>query len=114
MNLEELIRLCERLSESVNLGPGLQNALFAMPEARATIATLRHEISANDIRERLAEVETSIEKWFSLDDWRGHDQGQSFQQDLYANIFRLKNSVRLWYSSRSPSLDLRFGMEIAM
>lgn len=103
MNLEELTRLCERLSESVGLGPGLQNALYAMPEARAAIATLRREITANDIRDRLAEIETSFEKSFTLEDWRGHDHGQSFRQALYANIFRLKTSIRLWYSSRSAS-----------
>jgi|SRR5271168_672167 len=103
MNLEELTQLCERLSESVGLGPGLQNALFAMPEARAIIATLRREITANDIRDQLAKIEASFEKWFTLEDWRGHDQGQSFQQDLYASIFRLKTSIRLWYSSQSGS-----------
>ena len=101
MNLEELTQHCDSLSESVGLGPGRQNALFALPEARTTIAILRGAITANDIRDRLAEIESSFETWFTLDDWRGHDQGQSFQQDLYANILRLKMSIRLWYSSRS-------------
>src|SRR5271166_2694893 len=100
MDLEELTQLCDRLTESVSLGPGLQNALFAMPEARATIATLRREITAFDIRDELATIEALFEKWFTLEAWRGHDQGQSFQHDLYANIFRLKTSIRLWHASR--------------
>jgi hypothetical protein len=103
MDLEELTQLCDRLTESVSLGPGLQNALFAMPEVRATIATLRREITAFDIRDELATIEASFEKWFTLDTWRGHDQGQSFQHDLYADIFRLKTSIRLWHASRSAS-----------
>lgn len=103
MNLEELTRLCERLSESVSLGPGVQNALFALPEVRATIAALRGEISAREVRKQLVQVARAFDKWFTERDWRGHDQGESFQQDLYANINKLKVGIQLWYSSRSAS-----------
>jgi|HubBroStandDraft_2_1064218.scaffolds.fasta_scaffold1957385_1 hypothetical protein len=103
MNLEEVTRLCERLSESVSLGPGVQNALFALPEARSTIAALRGEISAREVRKQLVQVERAFDKWFTERDWRGHDQGESFQRDLYANINKLKVGIQLWYSSRSAS-----------
>jgi hypothetical protein len=103
VDAEEATRLCESLWDSVSLGPGVQNAVFAMPEVRASIERLRGEIAANDVRRRLLEIETLFEKWFSDRDWRGHDQGRSFQRDLYSKIKILRTSVKLWYSSRSIS-----------
>jgi hypothetical protein len=96
-------RLCEDLWESVGLGPGVQNALFAMPDVHASIERLRGEIGANDVRQRLLEIERLFEKWFSDRDWREHDQGRSLQQDLYSKIKNLRTNVRLWYSLRSTS-----------
>jgi hypothetical protein len=101
LDAEEATRLCESLWDSVGLGPGIQNALFAMPEVRASIERLRGEIAAIDIRRRLIEIETLFEKWFSDRDWRGHDQGRSFQRDLYSKIKNLRTDVRLWYSLRA-------------
>jgi hypothetical protein len=103
LDAEEATRLCESLWDSVSLGPGVQNAGFAMPEVRATIERLRGEIVANDVRGRLLEIEPLFEKWFSDRDWRGHDQGRSFQRDLYSKIKNLRTNVKLWYSSRSIS-----------
>jgi hypothetical protein len=37
MSAKEAMRLCESLSDTVDLGPGVQNELFALPEARAAI-----------------------------------------------------------------------------
>jgi hypothetical protein len=37
MSAEEAMRLCESLSDTVDLGPGVQNELFALPEACASI-----------------------------------------------------------------------------
>lgn len=96
-------RLCEDLWDSVGLGPGFQNALFAMPDVHASIEQLRGEIAANDVRQRLLEVERLFEKWFSDHDWRGHDQGRSLQEDLYSKIKNLRTNVKLWYSLRSTS-----------
>jgi hypothetical protein len=103
LDAEEATRLCESLWDSVDLGPGIQNALFAMPEVRASIERLRGEVAIIDVRRRLVEIETLFEKWFSDRDWRGHDQGRSFQRDLYSTIKNLRTSVRLCYSSRSTS-----------
>jgi hypothetical protein len=103
LGVEEATRLCESLWESVSLGPGVQNAVFAMPEVRASMERLRGEMAANDSRLRLLEIETLFEKWFSDRDWRGHDQGRSFQRDLYSKIKNLRTNVKLWYSSRSTS-----------
>jgi hypothetical protein len=104
LEAEEATRLCESLWNSVSLGPGVQNALFAMPEVRACIDRLRDEIAANEIRRRLLAIERLFEKWFSDRDWRGHDQGRSFQRDLYSEIKNLRTNVRLSYSVRSTSL----------
>ena len=101
LDAEEATQLCESLWDSVSLGPGVQNAVFAIPEVRGTIERLRGEITANDVSRRLVEIETLFEKWFSDRDWRGHDQGRSFQRDLYSKIRNLRINVKLWYSSRS-------------
>jgi hypothetical protein len=98
LDAEEATRLCESLWDSVSLGPGVQNALFAMPEASASIERLRSEIGAKDVRDRLFEIERLFEQWFSTRDWRGHDQGRSFQRDLYSQIKHLRTGVKLWYS----------------
>jgi hypothetical protein len=103
LDAEEATRLCEGLWDSVSLGPGVQNAVFAMPEVRASIERLRGEMAANDVRRKLLEVETLFEKWFSDRDWRGHDQGRSFQRDLYSKIRNLRTNLKLWYSSRSAA-----------
>ncbi len=101
LDAEEATRLCESLWDSVSLGPGTQNALFAIPEVRASIERLRSEIAANDVQGRLFEIEGLFEKWFSSRDWRGHDQGRSFQRDLYSKIKNLRTNVKLWYTARS-------------
>jgi hypothetical protein len=103
MSAQEAMRLCESLSDTVDLGPGVQNELFALPEACASIQRLRETIKAGDIRRRLLEIETSFGKWFTEREWRGHDQGQSFQRDLYANLDKLKASIQLMYSEQSLS-----------
>jgi|ERR1700722_10550748 hypothetical protein len=100
---EKAAQLCESLWDSVSLGPGVQNAVFAMPEVRDSIKSLRGEIAANDVRRTLTEIEVLFEKWFSERDWRGHDQGRSFQRELYSKIRNLRTNVKLWYSSRSMS-----------
>jgi hypothetical protein len=97
-DVEEAIRLCQSLWDSVSLGPGVQNALFAIPEVRASIERLRSEITAHDVRNRLFEIEGLFDKWFSTQDWRGHDQGRSFQRNLYSTIKNLRTGVKLWYS----------------
>ena len=103
LDAEEATRLCEGLWNTVSLGPGVQNALFAMPEVRASIDRLRIEMATNDVRRGLLEVERLFEKWFSERDWRGHDQGRSFQRDLYSKIKNLRTDIRLWYSMRSTA-----------
>jgi hypothetical protein len=105
LGAEEATRLCETLWDSVSLGPGIQNSVFAMPEVRASIERLRGEIAANDVRGRLLEIETLFEKWFSDREWRGHDQGRSLQRDLYSKIKNLRTNVKLWCSSRSTPYD---------
>jgi hypothetical protein len=95
--------LCESLWESVSLGPGLQNALFAKHEVRGCIERLHSEIPGNDVRYKLLEIEALFEKWFSERDWRGYDQGRSFQHDLYSTIKILRTNVRLWYSFAGKS-----------
>ena len=102
-DVEKATQLCESLWDSVSLGPGVQNAVFAMPEVRDTIERLRSEIAANDVSRSLFEIEMLFERWFSDRDWRGHDQGRSFQRELYSQIRNLRTSVKLWYSSRSMS-----------
>jgi hypothetical protein len=104
LDAQAAIRHCEMLWDSVSLGPGEQNALFAIPEAREAIAILRREIDAGDVRQRLTQIESSFETWFSPNNWRGSDKGQSFQRDLYANINNLKISIRHWYASRAGSV----------
>ncbi|MGB6307204.1 MAG: hypothetical protein WBF89_05365 [Steroidobacteraceae bacterium] len=101
MNAQEAMRLCESLSDTVDLGPGVQNEVFALPEARASIQRLREAIAASDIRRRLLDIENSFGKWFTERDWRGHDQGRSFQRDLFAELHKLKTSIQLWYSAQS-------------
>jgi hypothetical protein len=101
LDAQEATRLCESLWNSVSLGPGVQNALFAMPEVHAAIDRLRGEITADDVRRRLLEIERLFEKWFSDRDWRGHDQGRSFQRDLYSKIKIVRTHVKLWYSVRT-------------
>ena len=103
LGAEQATQLCESLWDSVSLGPGVQNAVFAMPEVRDTIERLRSEIAANDVSRSLFEIEMLFERWFSDRDWRGHDQGRSFQRELYSQIRNLRTSVKLWYSSRSMS-----------
>jgi hypothetical protein len=103
LGAEQATLLCESLWDSVSLGPGVQNAVFAIPEVRATIERLRIEIAANDVSRRLLEIERLFDQWFSERDWRGHDQGRSFQRDLYSEIRNLRTNVNLWYSSGSMS-----------
>jgi hypothetical protein len=103
VDAEEAIRLCESLWDSVSLGPGVQNALFAIADVHASIERLRDAIVANDVRSRLIEIEGLFEKWYSGRDWRGQDQGRSFQRDLYSKIRNLRTNVKLWYTLRSTS-----------
>ena len=103
LDAEDATRLCESLWNSVSLGPGVQNALFAMPEVHTSIDFLEREITANDVRRGLLEIEMLFERWFSDRDWRGHDQGRSFQRELYSKIKDLRTNVKLWYSVRSTS-----------
>lgn len=103
LDAEAANQLCEDLWYSVGLGPGVQNALFAMPDVHTSVERLLGEIPANDVRRRLLEIEELFEKWFSDRDWRGHDQGRSLQRDLYSKIKNLRTNVRLWYSLRSTS-----------
>jgi hypothetical protein len=100
LDADEVTRLCESLWDSVSFGPGVQNAVFAIPEVRATIERLRGEIPADDVGRSLLEIEMLFEKWFSNRDWRGHDQGRSFQRDLYSKIKNLRTNVKLWHSSK--------------
>jgi hypothetical protein len=100
---ERATALCESLWDSVSLGPGVQNALFAKHEVRGCIERLHTEIPGNDVRCKLLEIEALFEKWFSDRDWRGYDQGRSFQHDLYSKIKVLRTNVRLWYSFAGKS-----------
>jgi hypothetical protein len=100
LDAQEATRLCESLWNSVSLGPGVQNALFAMPEVRASIDRLRGEISPHDVRRRLLEIEKLFEKWFSAEDWRGYDQGRSFQRDLHSKIKNLRTNVKDCFATR--------------
>ena len=97
MSAEEATRLCESLSDTVDLGPGVQNELFALPEACASIQRLRDMITAGD--SRLLEIETSFGKWFTEREWRGHDsrkivparslrQSQQIEGEHSAHVFR--------------------------
>ena len=103
VNVKEAMRLCDALQETISLGPGVHNALFALPEARANIGTLWRGIVARDVHEQLAQVERAFDKWFTEREWRGHDQGESFQADLYSDIHKLKMSLQIWYSTRLPA-----------
>lgn len=103
LGAEQATQLCDSLWDSVSLGPGVQNAVFAIPEVRDSIERLRVEIAANEVSRRLLEIERLFDKWFSERDWRGHDQGRSFQRDLYSKIRNLRTNIKLWYSSRSTS-----------
>jgi hypothetical protein len=101
MDLGEYDRLCERLRESVSLGPGPHNALFALPEVLGVISMLRAAALGDEVMLRLAVIEREFKWWFSVGRWRGFDKGVSFQRDLYTNIWCLKLGVQLWLSHRS-------------
>src|SRR6202041_3788687 len=101
MDMVEYDSLCERLRESVSLGPGPHNALFALPEVLGVISMLRAAALGDEVMLRLAVIEREFKSWFSVGRWRGLDKGVSFQRDLYTNIWCLKLGVQLWLSSRS-------------
>ena len=103
MDIGECDRLCERLRESVSLGPGPYNALFALPEVLGVIAKLRGAALGDEVTLRLAVIEKEFKAWFSVGSWRGRNRGVSFQRDLYTNIWCLKLGIQLWLSSRSNS-----------
>ena len=106
MDMGEYDSLCERLRESVSLGPGPHNALFALPEVLGVISMLRAAALGDEVMLRLAVIEREFKSWFSADSWRGLDKGVSFQRDLYTNIWCLKLGVQLWLSSR-PSTEVQ-------
>jgi len=101
MDIGECDSLCERLRESVSLGPGPHNALFALPEVLGIIAMLRGAALGDEVTRRLAVIEKEFKAWFSVGSWRGRNRGVSFQRDLYTNIWCLKLGIQLWLSSRS-------------
>jgi hypothetical protein len=101
MDIGECDSLCERLRESVSLGPGPHNALFALPEVLGVIAMLRGAALGDEVTRRLALIENEFKAWFSVGSWRGRNRGVSFQRDLYTNIWCLKLGIQLWLSSRS-------------
>jgi hypothetical protein len=107
MEASECDSLCERLRECVSLGPGPHNALFALPEALGVISMLRDAALGDEVIRRLAVIEKDFDLWFSVRNWRGHDQGVSFQRNLYTNIWCLKLGIQLWLSSRSNSGTLK-------
>ena len=57
MDIGECDSLCERLRESVSLGPGPHNALFALPEVLGIIAMLRGAALGDEVTRRLAVIE---------------------------------------------------------
>jgi hypothetical protein len=95
MDADECDRLCERLRDCVSLGPGVHNALFALPEILVIIATLRTTAPGKDVVRSLDRIEIELKDWFSPEKWRGHDRGVSFQQDLYSDIWCLKLGMQL-------------------
>jgi hypothetical protein len=101
MDIGECDSLCERLRESVSLGPGPYNALFALPEVLGVIAMLRAAELGDEVTRRLAVIEKEFKAWFSVGSWRGRNRGVSFQRDLYTNIWCLKLGIQLWLSFRS-------------
>jgi hypothetical protein len=101
MDLGECDSLCERLRESVSLGPGPHNAVFALPEVLGVIAMLRGAALGDEVTRRLALIEKEFKAWFSVGSWRGRNRGVSFQRDLYTNIWCLKLGIQLRVSSRS-------------
>jgi hypothetical protein len=103
MDIGECDSLCERLRESVSLGPGPHNALFALPEVLGIIAMLRGAALGDEVTRRLAVIEKEFKAWFSVGSWRGRNRGVSFQRDLYTNIWCLKLGIQLWLSSRSST-----------
>ena len=101
MDIGECDTLCERLWESVSLGPGPHNAVFALPEVLGVIAMLRGAALGDEVTRRLALIEKEFKAWFSVGSWRGRNRGVSFQRDLYTNIWCLKLGIQLRLSSRS-------------
>jgi hypothetical protein len=101
MDIGECDSLCERLRESVSLGPGPHNAVFALPEVLGVIAMLRGAALGDEVTRRLALIEKEFKAWFSVGSWRGRNRGVSFQRDLYTNIWCLKLGIQLRLLSRS-------------
>jgi hypothetical protein len=117
MDIGECDSLCERLRESVSLGPGPHNALFALPEVLGIIAMLRGAALGDEVTRRLAVIEKEFEAWFSVGSWRGRNRGVSFQRDLYTNIWCLKLGIQLRLSSRSSTdgaLNAEMGRAVAV
>jgi hypothetical protein len=63
----------------VSRGPGPHNALFALPEAFGVISMLGDAALGDEVIRRLAVIEKDFDLWFSIRNWRAHDQGVSFQ-----------------------------------
>jgi len=107
MDIGECDSLCERLRESVSLGPGPHNALFALPDVLGVIAMLRAAALGDEVTRRLSVIEKEFKAWFSVGSWRGRNRGVSFQRDLYTNIWCLKLGIQLWHSSQSRKMQVQ-------
>ena len=90
MNTDELARACDELHNCVDQGPGENPGVFA--RALSAVRIMRGAASWDYPISILAEIEKQLARWFSLDKWRGTDDGYRSRQDLLNQISRLEDA----------------------
>jgi hypothetical protein len=90
MNLDEVSRICDRLHECIDEGPGENPAMFA--SALTAVRKLKAGASWEYPLSILAHVETQLARWFSPDHSRGEDRGHFCREDLLNHISKLEDA----------------------
>ena len=90
MNSDELARACDELHDCVDQGPGVNPGVCA--RALSAVRRMRGAASWDDPIGVLAEIELQLMRWFSLDKWRGTDDGDKSRQNLLVQIARLEDT----------------------
>jgi len=90
MSPEEAERVCDRLHEYVDRGPGENPDAFS--KALAAVRSLRADASSDYPLSLLAEIETQLGRWFSDRVLRGTDEALECRRDLLDHISRLEDA----------------------
>jgi hypothetical protein len=92
MDLEEIERLCDELSELAGTGPSQDPS--ALVKARRILRQITQSPEATlQVRERANEVDRALSGWFDADE-RFHRVLKGYSSDIHTLIERLHGAMR--------------------